>query len=113
MKDVMYFAPSSVDEALALLAEHKGKATLLAGGSDLVPRINYYELKPDILIYTGGIGSAYIREENGRLIIGAGTTWSELTANAWLPQKPESLPKPPAREGASPPGMSAPSGEIS
>ena len=87
MKDAMYFAPSGIDEALALLAEHGGKATVLAGGTDLVPKVNYYELKPDILIYTGGIGSAYIKEENGKLVIGAGTTWAELTVNSLVAEK--------------------------
>ena len=87
MKDAMYFAPPGIDEVLALLAEHKEKATLLAGGSDLVPKINYYDLKPDILIYTGGIGSAYIREGNGKLIIGAGTTWSDLISNTMVAEK--------------------------
>ncbi len=87
MKDAMYFAPPGIDETLALLAEHKGKATLLAGGSDLVPKINYYDLKPDIIIYTGGIGFAYIKDGNGKLIIGAGTTWSNLISNALVAEK--------------------------
>ena len=87
MKDVLYFAPSGIDEALALLAEHSGKATVLAGGSDLVPKVNYYVLKPDILIYTGGIGSAYIKEENGKLSIGAGTTWNDLMTSALVAEK--------------------------
>jgi len=87
MKDVMYFAPSGIDEALALLAKHGEKATVLAGGTDLVPNVNYYELKPDIFIYTGGIGSAYIKEENGKLVIGAGTTWTGLIANSLVAEK--------------------------
>lgn len=87
MKDAMYFAPPGIDETLALLAEYKGKATLLAGGSDLVPKINYYDLKPDIIIYTGGIGFAYIKDGNGKLIIGAGTTWSDLISNALVAEK--------------------------
>jgi CO/xanthine dehydrogenase FAD-binding subunit len=87
MKDVMYFAPSGIDEALALLAEHGGKATVLAGGTDLVSKVNYYELKPDIFIYTGGIGSTYIKEENGKLVIGAGTTWTGLIANSLVAEK--------------------------
>ena len=96
----MYFAPSGIDEALALLAEHGGKATVLAGGTDLVPNVNYYELKPDIFIYTGGIGSAYIKEENGKLIIGAGTTWSELITNALVIEKAGVLAEA-ARQGGS------------
>lgn len=87
MKDVMYFAPTGIDETLALLAEHKGKAALLAGGSDLVPKLNYYDLKPDILIYTGGIGFDYIKEGNGKVIIGAGVTWSDLISNALIAEK--------------------------
>ena len=87
MKDSMYFAPAGIDEALALLAEHGGKATVLAGGTDLVPKINYYESNPDILIYTGGIGSAYIKEENDKLVLGAGTTWTGLTSNSLVAEK--------------------------
>jgi CO/xanthine dehydrogenase FAD-binding subunit len=87
MKDAKYFAPAGIKEALTLLAEHGGKATVLAGGTDLVPKINYYELKPDILIYTGGIGWDYIKEENGKLVIGAGTTWTQLTTNSLVTKK--------------------------
>ncbi|HEX6110296.1 MAG TPA: FAD binding domain-containing protein, partial [Ktedonobacteraceae bacterium] len=32
-----YFAPQSVEEALALLAEHADGARVLAGGQSLVP----------------------------------------------------------------------------
>ena len=92
MKDVMYFAPSSVDEAVALLAEHGEKANVLAGGSDLVPRINYYELKPDILIYTGGMGSAYIKEGDGKLLIGAGCRWKDLIESDLVAEKAGILP---------------------
>jgi CO/xanthine dehydrogenase FAD-binding subunit len=87
MKDAMYFAPPGIDETLALLSEYKGKATLLAGGSDLVPKINYYDLKPDIIIYTGGIGFAYVKEGDGKLIIGAGTTWSDLISDTLVAEK--------------------------
>jgi carbon-monoxide dehydrogenase medium subunit len=87
MKDVKYFAPTGVDEALGYLAQYGGRATILAGGTDVVPRINYYESKPDVLVYVGGIGSDYIKDENGKLIIGAGTTWSELITNALVAEK--------------------------
>ena len=87
MKDVMYFAPTGVDEALNLLAEHGENAVILAGGTDIVPRINYYESKPDVLLYIGAIGSDYIREGNGRLIIGAGTTWRRLAVDPLITEK--------------------------
>lgn len=91
MKDVMYFAPSGMDEALALLAEHGNRATVLAGGSDLVPKINYYQLKPEILIYMGGVGSAYIKADDGQLRIGAGTTWDDVITNALVAENAEIL----------------------
>jgi len=71
MKDVMYFAPTTIEEAVKLLAEHGEKAAVLAGGTDVVPKINYYQLKPDILLYVGGLGLDYLKEEKGKLLIGA------------------------------------------
>jgi CO/xanthine dehydrogenase FAD-binding subunit len=78
MKDMKYFAPQGVDEALDYLAEYGEKATVLAGGTDVVSRVNYYELLPDVILYVGGIGTDYIKEGDGELVIGAGTTWSSL-----------------------------------
>lgn len=81
MKDVGYFAPTDVGEALELLSRYGEEATVLAGGTDLVPRINYYELKPANLIYVGGLGIDGVKEENDQLILGAGLTWSQIIEN--------------------------------
>jgi carbon-monoxide dehydrogenase medium subunit len=78
MKDVKYFAPTQIDEAVKLLGEYGEGATVLAGGTDLVPRINYYELKPDVLLYIGGLGLDYLKEESGKLVIGAATSTAKL-----------------------------------
>lgn len=81
MKDCIYFAPTEVSEAVRLLAEYREKATIVAGGTDLVPKINYHKLKPKVLLYIGGLGLDYIREENGRLVIGAATPTAKLASN--------------------------------
>jgi carbon-monoxide dehydrogenase medium subunit len=78
MKEMKYVAPRGVDEALDYLAEYGEKATVLAGGTDVVPKVNYYELLPDVIVYVGGIGTDYITEGDGQLVIGAGATWSSL-----------------------------------
>lgn len=78
MQDVGYFAPTEVSQAVKLLAEHGKKATVLAGGTDLVPKINYYELKPEVLVYIGGLGLDYVKEAGGQLVIGAGTPIAKL-----------------------------------
>lgn len=81
MRDVGYFAPTEIGEAVRLLAEHGEKMAVLAGGTDLVPALNYYEIKPSALLYIGGLGLDYIKEENGKLVIGAGTTLAHLLAS--------------------------------
>ena len=91
MKDVQYFAPTEIDEAVKLLAEHGDKATVLAGGTDLVPRINYYELKPDVLLYIGGLSLDYIKEEEGKLVIGAATPTAKLASDALVAKKASAL----------------------
>jgi carbon-monoxide dehydrogenase medium subunit len=45
-----YHRPDSVDEALALLAEHGYDAKLLAGGQSLVPAMNFRLAAPAVLI---------------------------------------------------------------
>jgi carbon-monoxide dehydrogenase medium subunit len=45
-----YFAPRSLDEALALLAEHGDGAKALAGGQSLVPAMNFRLAQPAVLV---------------------------------------------------------------
>jgi len=91
MKDGMYFAPTRIAQALKLLAEYGEKAHILAGGTDLVPKINYYELKPDILLYIGELGLDYLKKKKGKLVIGATTLTATLTNNALVAQKASAL----------------------
>ena len=91
MKDGMYFAPTRIAQALKLLAEYGEKAHILAGGTDLVPKINYYELKPEILLYIGELGLDYLKEKRGKLVIGATTSTATLTNNALVAQKASAL----------------------
>jgi len=100
MKEIMYFAPSKVDEALKILAEHRKKVTILAGGTDIVPRMNYYDVEPDILLYIGGLGLNYLKEEEGKLVIGSATTWSKLACDSLVAEKASVLSEA-ARRGSS------------
>jgi len=69
-----YHAPASVDEALALLARYGGDAKLLAGGQSLMPLLNFRLSRPAALVDLNRIASlAGIREENGRIRLGAMT----------------------------------------
>lgn len=67
-----YFAPASVDEAIALLTEHGDDAKILAGGQSLIPAMRYRLALPEVLIDINGLNDLeYVREENGHLAIGA------------------------------------------
>ena len=68
-----YAAPETLDEALALLAEHGYGAKLLAGGQSLVPLLNFRLASPAMLIdlnRIGGLGEV-AADGDGGLRLGA------------------------------------------
>jgi carbon-monoxide dehydrogenase medium subunit len=76
-----YFAPATVEEAVALLAEHGDDAKVLAGGQSLVPLMNLRLAQPAVLVDVNRIeGLGGVRTENGRLAVGATTRHHELVA---------------------------------
>ena len=67
-----YDDPRTLDEALALLAEHGEDAKVLAGGQSLVPLLNFRLARPERLIDVNGVGELdYLRVADGVLRIGA------------------------------------------
>ncbi len=69
-----YHQPRSVDEAIALLAQHGSDAKPLAGGQSLVPAMNFRLSRPGVLVDLNRIGElAYVRVAGDRLSIGAMT----------------------------------------
>lgn len=69
-----YFAPKSIDEALALLAEHGYDAKPLAGGQSLVPTMNFRLAQPGVLVDLNGIDDLFFVAASGDgLRIGAMT----------------------------------------
>jgi carbon-monoxide dehydrogenase medium subunit/6-hydroxypseudooxynicotine dehydrogenase subunit alpha len=74
-----YDAPASVDEALALLAEHGPEAKILAGGQSLVPLLNFRLARPARLIDVNNLGAlAQVRRRDAELHVGALTRQSML-----------------------------------
>ncbi len=69
-----YFAPTSTDEAIALLREHGDDVKVLAGGQSLVPLMNMRLARPRVVVDLNRIGALdYIEEHDGGLRIGAMT----------------------------------------
>ncbi len=50
MHDFEYCAPDNLQEAMALMARHKGAAHLLAGGTDLIISMRNRHKRPDLVI---------------------------------------------------------------
>jgi carbon-monoxide dehydrogenase medium subunit len=69
-----YYAPKTVDEALALLAEFApDDGRVLAGGQSLVPTMAFRLARPHHLVDINGIAALNrLGVENGKLVIGAG-----------------------------------------
>jgi len=80
--EFQYYRAGSVKEAIDLLSEKGPDAKILAGGHSLLPAMKLRLNNPAVLIDIGSIPDlSYIREEDGNLIIGAGTTHGELAAS--------------------------------
>jgi CO/xanthine dehydrogenase FAD-binding subunit len=69
-----YFCPATLDEALALLAEHGSDAKPLAGGQSLIPAMNFRLATPSVLVDLNGIAElAHVTAGAGSLRIGGMT----------------------------------------
>ena len=80
-----YLAPKSVEETLALLAQHGDDAKVLAGGQSLIPAMRFRLASPLLLIDINNLAELeYVREENGHLAIGALARESMLEESATL-----------------------------
>ena len=70
-----YFAPRSLAEALALVAEHGYDGKVIAGGQSLVPTMNFRLAQPAVLVDLNRVQELFYlyREPDGGLRIGAMT----------------------------------------
>lgn len=85
MPSLNYAAPTSVQEAVALLAGAAGLAKPMAGGTDLLVQLRSGRLKPELIVDTKQIpGMIGIREEAGGFVIGGATSGAMLEAHAAL-----------------------------
>ena len=96
-----FYAPATVEQALSLLSRGGGEATVLAGGTDLLPRINSYKLKPRAVVYLGRVGLDYCNLEGERVVIGATCTTARLASDGLLEEAAPILVEA-ARRSASP-----------
>jgi xanthine dehydrogenase YagS FAD-binding subunit len=92
VRDVMpafeLFQPASVDDALALLAEHRGTAWVLAGGLDSFDWLKDRIKRPGVVVDLSGISELRsIRAADGGLEIGAMATLTEVVEHPTVRQQ--------------------------
>jgi len=84
MHTFAYARPASLEEAVALLAEHGPDARVLAGGTDLIIRLRDGSARPRLVVDVKGVPELApgIRAgSDGALVIGATTVMTDIAAD--------------------------------
>lgn len=82
MRDFDYEAPTTLEAAVALLAERKQAARPLAGGTDLIDHVRNERLTPDLLVDIKQIAELNVLDAGpGGLRLGAAVPCHRITAN--------------------------------
>jgi CO/xanthine dehydrogenase FAD-binding subunit len=85
MPSLSFSAPTSVDEAVKVLAGASGLAKVLSGGTDLLVQLRSGRTRPDLIVDTKRIpGMIGVREEGDRFVVGAATPGAMLYENTAL-----------------------------
>lgn len=80
-----YARAESVEEAIALLAEHGDEAKLIAGGHSLLPLMKLRLATPAMLIDVGRLGDlSYVRDAGDHIAVGALTRHRDLETSDLL-----------------------------
>lgn len=84
-----YYAPDSVEEALALLAQYGDEAKPLAGGQSLIPAMNFRLARPSVLVDLNRIAELfYIREgADDGVSIGAMTRHAQVERDPLIAER--------------------------
>jgi carbon-monoxide dehydrogenase medium subunit len=84
-----YYAPTTVEEALARLAEHGYDAKALAGGQSLIPTMNFRLAQPSVLVDLNHIPKLfYIKpDKDGGVLVGAMTRESQVENDVLIAER--------------------------
>ena len=84
-----YASPTTIEEAVALLAARSGNAKIIAGGQSLVPMLAFRRAAPEVLVdlkRLQGLNRIVIGEDGVRL--GAKVRWCEIERDEKQDQRP-------------------------
>ena len=79
MSATRFFAPDSLEDALRLLAEYRGGAVVVNGGTDIVEKIAFDRIRPEAVVYIGNIRSLCdVERRAGYTVIGGGVVYADI-----------------------------------
>jgi len=87
VKNVQYFAPDTLDEALQLLNKYGPQIHVLAGGTDLVRDMNLEFKIPDNILWIGKLPLEYIINDGDNIRVGAATRMQTVGSSPILKEK--------------------------
>src|ERR1700758_5318551 len=80
-----YACPTTINEAIALLASHDGEAKALAGGQSLVPMLAFRVASPSLLVDLRKLAELrQIRITQDGVMLGAMVRWRDILEDARL-----------------------------
>ena len=82
-----YCCPTTLAEAVRVMADHGTGAAVLAGGTWLVPQMSRAERRPDVVVDLRRLGLTGIAHEGDRLVLGASTNYEQLKSNEIIRQR--------------------------
>jgi carbon-monoxide dehydrogenase medium subunit len=81
-KEFAFLAPTTLDEAVALLAEHGEGTKVIAGGMSLMPAMNLGLTRPDVVVSLNHVASMdYVSDDGDALRIGAMTRHARIVSD--------------------------------
>ncbi len=87
-----FFSPTSVEAALAILAEYPQQARILAGGTDLLPELRKGKKELQALVNISDIaGLDQIQVQDGFAVVGAAVTFADLEKHPLFRQRVHAL----------------------
>jgi CO/xanthine dehydrogenase FAD-binding subunit len=84
-----YHAPTTTEEALALLAQHGYNAKVLAGGQSLIPTMNFRLAQPSVLVDLNHIPELFYIDpaRDGGVLVGTMTRESQVEHNSLIAER--------------------------
>ncbi len=83
-----YFVPASLEEALELLGRYQGAAQVIAGGTDVIPRLREGDPEVRVLVdITRLAGMSYIKQDGDKIVLGGLVTHAQAAASELLLEK--------------------------